>query len=66
MNNNLLKGSDIAKILGVSKSYAYLLMRRGEIRTVKLGPKCVRVKPDDLESFLAENTAPHKIVYETN
>ena len=33
----LLRASDVAKILSISKSYVYLLMQRGMISTVNIG-----------------------------
>ena len=52
----LLTGEDIARILQVSRSYAYILMRQGRIPTVHLG-RAVRVRPADLERFIAENVS---------
>ena len=34
--NNLLKGEQVAEILQISRSFAYTLMKRGEIPTVQL------------------------------
>ena len=51
--NILLKGDDIAKILNISRSFAFQLMQRGEIPTVKLG-RAVRVRPADLERFILD------------
>jgi len=47
----LLTGEDVAKVLNVSLSFAYQLMRRGEIPTVRLG-RSVRVRPEDLYAFI--------------
>jgi excisionase family DNA binding protein len=52
----LLKGSDVAKILNVSRSYAFLLMERDEIPTVRIG-RTVRVRPSDLERFISQNVS---------
>jgi excisionase family DNA binding protein len=46
----LLNGRDVAKILKVSESMAYQLMRT-EIPCVKLG-RSVRVRPQDLEEYI--------------
>ena len=51
---SLLTGIEVAQILNVSRSFAYLLMERGEIPTVKIG-RLVRVRPIDLESYIAAN-----------
>jgi excisionase family DNA binding protein len=48
----LLKGDDVAQILQVSRSFAYQLMRRGDLPTVRLG-HAVRVRPADLDAFIA-------------
>lgn len=50
----LLTGNDVARILNVSRSFAYILMRRGEIPTVRIG-RSVRVRPGDLERFIEAN-----------
>jgi excisionase family DNA binding protein len=50
----LLKASDVAKILNVSRAFAYQLMARGEITTVQLG-HARRVRPQDLEDFITGN-----------
>ena len=52
----LLKAQEVAQILNVSRAFAYQLMRRGEIRTVKiLGAR--RVRPEDLLRFIEQNTS---------
>ncbi len=50
----LLKGDDVARILNVSRSFAFQLMQRGEIPTVRLG-RAVRVRPSDLERFITDS-----------
>ena len=52
--DTLLKGSDVARILNISRSYAFLLMQRDEIPTVHIG-RAVRVRPSDLERFISES-----------
>ena len=49
--DNLLTGGDVARILKISRSYAYRLMRRGEMPVVRLG-RSVRVRPIDLDQFI--------------
>ena len=52
----LLKATDVARILNVSRAFAYQLMGRGEIPTVKiLGAR--RVCLEDLEQYIIENTS---------
>ena len=55
MEGNLLKVGEIAKILHISLSFAYTLMRRGDIRTVRIG-NAVRVRPEDLELYIHERS----------
>jgi excisionase family DNA binding protein len=51
---NLLTGEEIARVLHVSRAYAYQLMRQRRIPTVKIG-RSVRVRPEDLDAFIAKN-----------
>ena len=50
----LLKGNDVAKLLNVSRSFAYTLMKSGELPTVRLG-RSVRVRLCDLQEFITMN-----------
>ena len=52
--DTLLKGDQVARILNISRSYAFLLMQRDEIPTVRIG-RAVRVRPSDLERFISES-----------
>ena len=54
----LLTGKDIAHLLKISSSQAYKLMRRGELPAVHIG-KSIRVKPEDLDAFIARNTTSY-------
>ena len=50
----LLKATEVAKILNISRTFAYQLMNKGNIATVIiLGAK--RVRPEDLDRFIQEN-----------
>jgi excisionase family DNA binding protein len=53
----LLKAAEVAKILNISRALAYQMMRRGEIRTVSIRTS-VRVRPEDLESFIQTSLSP--------
>ena len=55
MQGKLIKVEEVAQRLGISKSFAYQLMRTGQIRTVHLG-RSRRVERRDLEEFVSENT----------
>lgn len=57
---NLMTGEEIAKILHVSRAYAYQLMRQKLIPTVKIG-RSVRVRPEDLERFIAANLGQNSL-----
>jgi excisionase family DNA binding protein len=50
----LLKGSDVAQMLNISRAFAYQLMREGKIPTVKIG-RAVRVRVDDVLTYIDEN-----------
>ena len=54
MTTRLLRAADVAKILGISKSFAYQLMRRGQITSVRIG-RSIRVRTEDLENFVIDN-----------
>jgi len=59
MEARLLKGKEVASMLGVSTSFAYLLMKRGDIPTVRIG-SAVRVRPEDLERYINEKAAQNQ------
>ena len=52
--NKLLNAQEISHILNVSLPYAYSLMRRGEIPTVRMG-RSVRVREQDLNKYIIKN-----------
>ena len=54
-SQELLKAADIARILNISKSFAYQLMNRNELRSVHIG-NTRRVRFSDLEKFIELNT----------
>ncbi len=49
----LLTGEDVAEMLKISRSYAYILMKRGDIPTVRIG-SAVRVRIEDLDAYIRE------------
>lgn len=53
MEPRLLKTEEVAEILQVSRSFAYQLMKRGEIPSVRIG-NAVRVRPEDLQRYISE------------
>lgn len=54
--DTLLRCSDVAHILNISRSKAYLLVQSGEIPSVHIGV-IVRVQLSDLKAFIAEKVS---------
>lgn len=54
LNSKLLKPTEVAELLNISKSFAYRLLQSGNIPTIHLG-KSVRVRMADLENFIKSN-----------
>jgi len=54
ITERLLKAEEVASILGISRSKAYMMMRLKEIPTITIG-KNVRVSKDDLDMFIQKN-----------
>ena len=54
---SLLKATDVAEILNISKSMAYRLMQRREIPTVSIG-NAKRVRPVDLHDYINSRLKP--------
>jgi excisionase family DNA binding protein len=55
----LLKPSDVARRLNVSRSLAYRLIQADEIPSVRFGHS-VRIRSCDLEAFINNNFSGHK------
>jgi excisionase family DNA binding protein len=51
VTERLLKAEEVAKILGISRSKAYMMMRRKDIPTISIG-KNVRVSEEDLNNYI--------------
>ncbi|MCW5887593.1 MAG: helix-turn-helix domain-containing protein [Anaerolineales bacterium] len=52
----LLKASQVAKILNISRAFAYQLMQKGVLPTVRiLGAR--RVRPEDLDRYIRESVS---------
>ena len=58
--SKLLRATEVAQILNVSRAFAYRLMQRGMIRTVAIA-KSRRVRPADLQDFINKNLSPDGI-----
>ena len=53
----LLRGSEVAAMIGCSPSQAYKLMKQGVLPTLRVpGGKTVRVPADALRRWISENT----------
>lgn len=53
----LLTAVEVAKVLNISRAFAYQLMQRGKIRTVCIeGAR--RVRPEDLRQFIKSSLQP--------
>lgn len=55
----LLKATDIAKRLSISRSAAYKLMRES-LPVVRFAPGILRVRESDLERFIASRVDRHE------
>ena len=55
-DERLLKPAEVADILQISRAKAYLLLKQGEIPTVRIGT-LVRVRRGDLERYIYNKTA---------
>ena len=53
----LLRATEVAQILNVSRAFAYRLMQQGRIRTVVIA-KTRRVRPADLQDFIENSLVP--------
>jgi excisionase family DNA binding protein len=51
--DRLLRIENVAERLAVSRSMAWKLIDLGELRSVRIG-RAVRVRPHDLEAYLAD------------
>lgn len=52
----LLRCMDVAHILNISRSKAYLLVQSGEIASVRFGGS-VRIRPSDLRAFISSRVS---------
>ena len=56
MVNKLLRSEEVAELLNISKAMAYRIMADGRLPVLRLG-RAVRVRPEDLEAFVANNVS---------
>jgi excisionase family DNA binding protein len=57
IQDKLLRASEVAEILDISRSMTYRLIQTGEIRSIHIG-KARRVRCEDLQIFIQENLTP--------
>ena len=55
MQARLLTVTEVASRLYISRSYAYQLVKQGDIPAVRIG-HCLRVLPQGLERYIQERT----------
>ena len=60
MEVRLLKSDEVAEILHISRSMAYLLMQRGDIPTVRIG-SAVRVRTEDLDQYIKSHVTQNSV-----
>lgn len=56
----LLKAPEVAVILNCSKAFVYKLIKQRKLPSVQIGYS-IRVKPEDLNQFIRENTSDYQI-----
>ena len=55
MSIKLLRPAEVAERLGVSLRQAYYLIERGELPSVTIGGKSIRVDESDLQEYIENN-----------
>ncbi len=53
-NEQLLKASEVARILNISLSMVYKIIQEGKLPSIRLG-KAIRIRLVDLESIICGN-----------
>ena len=56
-SEKLLKATDVAEILNISRSMTYRILQTGQIRSISIG-EARRVRPGDLADFINRNLSP--------
>ena len=56
MNERLLTAVEVAELLAVPRTRVWSMSRRGEIPTVRIGPREVRYRPQDIDQWIARRT----------
>jgi excisionase family DNA binding protein len=56
MSARLMTAGQVAELLAVHKTRVWTMSRRGEIPTVRIGPREVRYRPEDIDAWIARRT----------
>jgi excisionase family DNA binding protein len=57
LEERLLRATEVANMLNISRAFAYRLMQQGKIRTVVIA-KSRRVRPADLQEYIERSLTP--------
>jgi len=57
----LLRVQDVARRLDIGRSMAYQLLRSGELPSVRIGSKIVRVQQSDLEAYILNSRTSNQV-----
>jgi excisionase family DNA binding protein len=61
METHYIKVIEVAQYLGIGRSQAYDLVKRGVIPSVRIGSRTLRVSLDELEKWVAEKGVQQKM-----
>jgi predicted DNA-binding transcriptional regulator AlpA len=56
-NTKLLRVKSVCDILAVSKSQIWKLTKDGDLKSIKLSPRCTAWKLEDVEAYIASKVA---------
>lgn len=56
--SKLLKVMEVAELLRISRSLAFQLVQQGDIPSVRIGERALRVSEEALEEYLRKHTTP--------
>jgi excisionase family DNA binding protein len=52
---------DAAKAMNVSTRFLQLKIESGELNAIRLGPRALRIRPDDLRTYIEERLTENEI-----
>lgn len=61
METRYIKVIEVAQYLGIGRSQAYDLVKRGVIPSVRIGSRTLRVSLDELEKWIEEKGVQQKL-----